>query len=263
MITAMSLTWFLLASPYTDLFQEASTAYDQGQYDLAIQRYEQLIREDVVAPAVFYNLGNAYYRDGHLGPAIANYERALQLNPGYRAARDNLASAVQEIRRNLERPQPSEWETSLLFWHYGLSLSTSLWLAVSIWCLFWVLLALRRWRPLPYARGVAAGAALLALAFSASAWSKTHPIPLAVASRSVVVVRYLPQEQEPARFELYEGDRVRVEDEKNAWILVETASGERGWAPTQEFTLVGPPYVPYVEEQTDHESPTEPDTSGV
>lgn len=30
---------------------------------------------------LFYNLGNAYYRQGKLGLAILNYERALRLDP--------------------------------------------------------------------------------------------------------------------------------------------------------------------------------------
>lgn len=245
-VATISAAWLFGASPYMDSFLEAARAYESGDYATAIQHYEQLIREDVVEPAVFYNLANAYYRLGHLGPAIANYERALALEPTHQKARDNLNATLQEIRRNLGRPAPPEWESSLFFWHYGMSLTTALWLAVLSWFAFWVLLALRRWKPLPYLRGITVGVAILSIAFAGSAWSKSRPSALAVASRPSVVVRYLPQENDPARFELYEGDRVRVADEREGWLLVETASGERGWAPVDAFTLVGPPYRPFV-----------------
>ena len=242
MMALVAVAYAVMATPYADAFEAAAAAYDEGRYVDAIQQYEQLIREDVEAPAVFYNLGNAYYRAGHLGPAIANYERTLQLNPDHSGARENLATAIQEIPRNLERPQPPEWESSLLFWHYGLSQNASLWLAVLSWWLFWAMLALRVWKSWPYVRAIAIGAALLTAAFSVSVWSKMHPSPIAVASRNVVTVRYLPDAADPAHFELFEGDRVRLVDRRNEWLSIETATGERGWASAGDFTLVGPPY---------------------
>lgn len=261
--TVFSAIVVLAAGPYTEVFHDALRAYEQEEYGTAIEQYEQLIREDVVEPAVFYNLGNAYYRAGHLGAAIANYERTLALDPAHQKARDNLASALQEIERNLERPQPAEWESSLFFWHYGISLSTSLWLAVLSWCLFWGLLALRRWKTLPYVRGAAIGVLMLCVAFSGSAWAKTRPSPIAVASRATVDVTYRPQPEEPVRFELYEGDRVRMVEERASWIQIETASGERGWAPRDSFTTVGPPYTAFVPDAAADPTPATTGAGGV
>jgi tetratricopeptide (TPR) repeat protein len=245
-MTAIALALaFSVSNPYMELFTQAAHAYESGDYIRAIQKYEQLVREDVVDAAVFYNLGNSYYRAGHLGPAIANYERTLQLKPNHQPAHENLARAIREIPRNLGRPQPSEWEASLLFWHYGLSTQAAITLAVVSWWMLWLLLALRAWRPVPYIRGAAVAMAVLSGAFAASAWYKLNPVLIAVASEEVVPVRYLPEDDEAVRFELYEGDRVRIEDKRQPWYLIETASGERGWAHTSAVTVVGPPYTPF------------------
>ncbi len=49
-------------------------------------------------PALFYNLGNAYFRTGDLGRAILNYERALALDPSQPEARANLQLARDQAR---------------------------------------------------------------------------------------------------------------------------------------------------------------------
>ena len=51
-------------------------------------------------------------------------------------------------------------------------------------------------------------------------------------------------EAESVRFELYEGDRVLVDERMQGWARVTTVSGERGWTREEGLLLVGPPYMP-------------------
>ena len=242
MSTLLFIALVSCANLYNEAFDEGTAAYHRGDYPAAIEKYEQLIGESVAAAAVFYNLGNAYYRGGHIGPAIANYERALQLNPSFDNARENRDKAVRETKRQLARPLPAEWEQSLLFWHYGLGRMTTDFLAALFWIAFWAVLAIRQWRPIPYTRRAALVLGLLALAFGASAWAKAHPAQLAVANDDPVPVRYATDETSTVRFELYAGDRVTVDKRMNGWARVTTIDGERGWARDSSLTFVGPPY---------------------
>jgi tetratricopeptide (TPR) repeat protein len=242
MNTLLCLVAILGANAYEDTFANANNAYNSGNYATAVPLYEQLVAESVANPVVFFNLGNAYYRAGRIGPAIANYERALQLNPNLDNARENLAKAVQETPHHLGRPAPPEWEQSLLFWHYSLSRRATNFLALASWFAFWALLAIRQWRPVRFARRGALAAFVLAMAFGLSAWDKAHPQLLAVASDAVVPVHYGTNENETVRFELNVGDRVLVDRQMNGWSRVTTAGGERGWAQDQGLAFVGPPY---------------------
>ena len=70
----------------------ADTAYKQGKYQQAIIDYQELLKEGV-APELYYNLGNAYYRSDNLAQAILAYERAAQLSPGNSDIRFNLQFA--------------------------------------------------------------------------------------------------------------------------------------------------------------------------
>lgn len=233
----------LSANAYEATFARGVQAYEAGDYAGAAEAFEQLAAEGVAEADVFYNLGNAYYRGGRLGPAIANYERALQLRPGFEASRDNLAQCVNQTERRLARPLPSDLEQSLLFWHYNLPPGATRWLALGFWLALWTLLAVRQWRPLPYLRRAAFVCAVLAAAFGGSAWVKAHGDLYAVASAERVPVHYGTNEAETVRFELYAGDRVLVDRRERGWLRVTTVDGERGWAKEAQFTLVGPPYL--------------------
>jgi tetratricopeptide (TPR) repeat protein len=72
------------------LIEQADSAYTTDDFATAAQLYTQAIDSIGSSTALYYNLGNAYYRMGHLGKAIVNYERALRLDPTNQDARDNL-----------------------------------------------------------------------------------------------------------------------------------------------------------------------------
>ena len=59
----------------------ANRLYQVGNYHEAGRVYEQIINQGVQDSTVYFNLGNAYYRQGDLGRAIVNYQRAALLNP--------------------------------------------------------------------------------------------------------------------------------------------------------------------------------------
>ncbi|MCC6488959.1 MAG: tetratricopeptide repeat protein [Candidatus Hydrogenedentes bacterium] len=231
------------ATLFNGTFDRATDAYDAGNYEVAVNLYEQLVSDGVVHADVFYNLGNTYYRLDALGPAIANYERALHLRPGFTAARHNLDICLQRTRQALAAPLPPAWEQGLLFWHVHLTPAFSFRMAIASWLLFWGMLALRLWRPLPYLRRAAGVAFLFAVFFGVSSWTKEHPQLLAVATAESLPVRYAKGQEEKARFELFEGDRVSIDRRENGWARVTTANGERGWTEESGLALVGPPYL--------------------
>jgi len=224
-------------------FDQAVQESEAGNYDQAVALYRQLIAEHVIHPAVFYNLGNAYYRMGRLGWAIANYERALQRDPDFDQARRNLTRCLNQTKRGLARPQRPDWQRSLLFWHYGVAPRTTEALAALFWLGFWAALALRTYRRLPYLTHFIAGLGLLAVVFAGSAWTKALPEMRAVAVQETVPVYYGTDPSDAPHFELYEGDRVTVDRRQNGWARVVVVDGKRGWTPEPNLAFIGPPYT--------------------
>lgn len=100
--TILTLLWLLAALPATAASETelADSAYAKEDYPAAIQLYNKIIADGQVSATAYYNLGNAYYRDGKLGRAVIAYERALRIDPANADARANLAfvrSRLQDL----------------------------------------------------------------------------------------------------------------------------------------------------------------------
>jgi len=62
-------------------FVEAGLFYKKGNYPSAINQYADIISNGKESGQLYYNLGNSYFKNGQLGKAVLNYERALLLIP--------------------------------------------------------------------------------------------------------------------------------------------------------------------------------------
>ena len=76
-------------------FDAANSAYAEGRYDEAATLYQTMLNEQPNAQ-VYYNLGNAQFKQGELAQAILNYERALRLKPNYRTR--NITWLLRRVR---------------------------------------------------------------------------------------------------------------------------------------------------------------------
>lgn len=237
------LALLLGANVFDQDYDSSVLAYNNQDYAQVINLLGRLAQAGAEDPVVYHALGNAFYRQGKLAPAIASYEHALQLDPGFEESRDNLARSILQTERGLPKPAQPLWEQRLLFWHDGIKPQIARALTLAGWAIFWILLAFKQLRPTPYLRRTATLVLLLTLLFAASAWAKTHPPQLAVAGAARVPVHYGTNEQETVHFELYEGDRVIVDKRTNGWARVLTADGERGWVKGDQLVSVARPWL--------------------
>lgn len=109
---------------------QANEAYEQEDFKKAIELYETALKEQGKSADLYYNLGNAYYKDNHYAEAILNYERALLLSPGDEDVRFNLDMAKSHITDKIE---PVE-TFFLTMWFHSVrdSLSSNAWAVVGI-----------------------------------------------------------------------------------------------------------------------------------
>ena len=66
--------------------KQANDLYSKGNYSDAAKLYEKVLATEGVAPELYYNLGNAYYKLSETGKSILNYERAIRLAPTFEDA---------------------------------------------------------------------------------------------------------------------------------------------------------------------------------
>ena len=95
-----------------ELFDSANTPEDFRE---SAKILESILSDGFCSGAVYYNLGNAYYRAGDFGRAILNYRKAKPYRPNDPLLEANLQQALVAAPGKLpELPQP--WWQHVLFW---------------------------------------------------------------------------------------------------------------------------------------------------
>ena len=88
--TALALAGIFSLSCQGATQEEASQAYDKGDYAKAVEIYQELAKTHGTSSALLFDMGQAYTRAGDLGHGMLCYRRALQQNPSNSQARSNI-----------------------------------------------------------------------------------------------------------------------------------------------------------------------------
>ena len=159
--------------------------------------YQKLIEAGQPSGVLYYNLGNAWFKAGQYGRAIAAYLQAQRLNPRDPNLRFNLRF-VREKVTGKDAPVGTAWQRALT----ALTLNEWVRLCAAMFWGWFLLLTLREVRPAwrkplrPYV--ALAGVATLLLAIGLTAAWRQSQVRTAVVVRSEAVVRQGPLDRSPS-----------------------------------------------------------------
>ncbi|ODS31459.1 MAG: hypothetical protein SCARUB_03416 [Candidatus Scalindua rubra] len=120
-----------------DVFYRANKEYNAGQkaiaekrereavekFEHAVQLYEKLLESNFVNGQIYYNLGNAYYRQGMPGKAIIYYRRAEKLLPRDANIKANINLLKSDFEDKESIRQVPEILKIMCFWYFFLNLN--------------------------------------------------------------------------------------------------------------------------------------------
>lgn len=225
-------------------FRHAGEQYAVAHYDSAIVHYHSILDQGIHSAAVYYNMGNAYYKLRKYPEAILYYEKALKLEPGNDDIRHNLSLANALIIDKIE-PVPvfflKQWWTGF---YNLLSADAWAWISVLLFGLtlicLWLFLTARRmaWRK----AGFFAGLVVLFLfigsfGLASQKYYYTQRINEAIVFVPTITVKSAPSASGVDLFVLHEGSKVKLLEEAEGWNKIRIANGSVGWMPTE--TLKG------------------------
>lgn len=224
------------------LFKKGIDSYNEGRYSEAISYYETILKNKEHSAALYFNLGNCYYRMNRIAPSIYYYEKALILDPNDTEIQNNLAFARQMTVDAIEEMP----ETGLAKAYQGTagSLSYEQWaylsiLFVCLGILSYIVYFLVRYSTQKRIALVSSlvllllGFMFVALAYIGQQdYQKDQP---AIIFADAIIVRAEPNRRSEPVFELHEGTKVQVLDELEDWNKIQLANGQEGWLPQTEI----------------------------
>lgn len=233
-------------SPEAD-FAKGNELYSQGNFAAAIESYEGVRSQGMHSWSLYYNLGNAYYRQQEFGNAILNYKKALKLNPGNKEIKQNLDLAESKTEDQI-KPIPELFLR--VWWHNIVSLCSPtgwlIWSIISL-ALFVVAFAIGKLRIWPHPAVLRGGLimALLSLVlltlFLTCFKSAQHHITSAneaIVTQPFTMVMSSPEHNSVEKMTLHEGTTVTIQETVGDWYKIQIADGNSGWLHRNDITPV-------------------------
>jgi tetratricopeptide (TPR) repeat protein len=229
------------ASRLDEAWRRGNEAYLRGDYAGAVAAYEEVDRQGGASADVAYNLGDAYFRKGALGPAIWAFERALAVDPNDDDARYNLDQARKlAARRAHDRIEGEDRDPAWMRLVGGVSAAAETWMFVAFYLAFFGVLIGRRWtrgdsRPALVAGAVVLGVGALLSGALLAGRVYLDRIPFGVVLPDQIAVKEGADINYRTSFDAHAGLRVRIVDRDQDWLRVRLANGLEGWVRGQDI----------------------------
>ncbi len=220
----------------TQIWDAACAAYANNDFRRAAEGFEQLIARGLSSAKLYYNLGNAYFKEDDLGHAILYYHRALRLDPGVADYRYNLEVAESHTKDNIEKVP----EFFLGSWLRAVRrmMSCTAWSILSLVFLAGALVLFLNFllaQRLVLRKVGFYGTMLAGLCFVVTTWlavgerREMLDRSQAVVMSASVAVKSSPDKSATDLFVLHEGTTLRIENRLDGWCEVTIADGKKGW----------------------------------
>lgn len=243
-ILLIFLFYFSCNSFCNDL-KDAEKAYDSKNFKISIHHYQKLINEGYKSYQLYFNLGNSYYRNNELGKAIYYYELASKSNPADDDIKINLAIATSKTIDKVNSKENffiTAIKTNIL-----LSFSTFTW---SIFTISFISLASILFFIFINSNNILIkrisfiGTCFCFILFTLSYFlgytslkSKSENKFAIITSKEIKILNE-PTISGISKFNLHEGTKIRIVENKGEWILIKLDNGNEGWIKTTDVGII-------------------------
>ncbi|MEA1785691.1 tetratricopeptide repeat protein [Arenibacter sp. GZD96] len=220
------------------LFDDATTAYNEGDYEKAIDNYLKILESGQHSSELYYNLGNSYYKINKIAPSIYYFEKALLLAPHDPEINTNLGYAQNmtiDVIEKLPETAMRKFYTQVTGW-----LTFDQWAYTAVFFVVFFVMAYIVFYYLRYATqkrvafitslacALAAVVAVVLAYLRHTDFKNENP---AIVFAEEVVITSEPNERSEEVFTLHEGTKVNIVEELNNWQRIQIADGKTGWLP--------------------------------
>jgi len=224
---------------------KANNEYAKGNYQSAIDLYLQIIKTGYIAPELYYNLGNAYFKSNNFPSAILFYEKAKKLNPADEDIDFNIKVANNKIVDKIDIVPELFY---IRWWKAVYNLySANGWAILSIISLtiLFLLIGLYLFSKKIAVRKLCFGFSFLFLILAAltlnSAFIQQKQL---ISSKEAIVftptvsVKSSPDANSVDLFVIHEGIKIEITDNIGDWSEIKIANGSKGWIKKDSYEKI-------------------------
>ncbi|MCD6539773.1 MAG: tetratricopeptide repeat protein, partial [Candidatus Omnitrophica bacterium] len=223
------------------IFNKANVLYEEKKYSEAIRLYESILKKGYESGYLFYNLGNACFKEGELGKAILNYEKALKFIPLDSDLRTNYNYALSLIKVPVKE-LGSFWFTRFLnkvfspFTVDNLTILLSLiYLSLlGVLTLSFHLTFFRKYRKVI----VLSLIFLFSFSFSGLILKVSKQGKEAIVITKEAQVKFAPLDEATLYFRVYEGQKLRVVSQEGSYYKVRDHRQKIGWIEKKALEVI-------------------------
>lgn len=235
-LSVITLFNTLTAQTPDELMMRANKFYQETNFTEAILSYEKILSQGFESGTLYYNLGNAYFKDGKIGKSILSFEKGLRLEPNDEDLQYNLMIAnSRTIDKITEVPK-----LFLVSWWEGLvtSLGISGW-SILVVLTFWFLLgsiavyffsrktALQRFTFMSGSISLSVLVLLIAILFARV--NRETDKDYGILTELTYSAKVSPDEKSNDAFVINEGVKFSLEDSVGKWFKIRLIDGKIGW----------------------------------
>ncbi|MDR2039757.1 MAG: tetratricopeptide repeat protein [Bacteroidales bacterium] len=233
------------ASDRDSILSQAGRWYQQNEFTKAIEQYQLLVNSGWSSAALYYNMGNAYFKNHDIKSAILYYERAKRLAPNDEDIDFNLQLSRSLIFDKVEAVP----ELFLITWGKAIrdifTVKTWSWLSIGcfvmtlVFGLLFLFIRNYRIRQLSFSLGVFC--ILLCVGsytFGYLQKSNIKRTDEAIVFTPSVTIKSSPDDSGNNLFILHEGIKVRIEEQAGEWCEVRIADGNKGWMRVKDLEII-------------------------
>lgn len=233
---------FIATAQNNTLFENANSLYNEGKYHEAITNYLKISESKEHSSALYFNLGNSYYKLNQVAPCIYYYEKALQLSPNDSDIKTNLLFA-QNMTVDAFEILPQTGFSKVIQNIIG-KLSYHTWAVLSIlfvvlfvtgFLLYYFSVYQDKKRLFFVISMVSFLICLCTLVFAFNQKRHIKNQNPAIVFAQEIDVNSEPNNRSEEVFILHEGTKVNIEDEMGEWKKIKLVDGKTGWLPSTEI----------------------------
>jgi len=228
------------AGEVSHAFVDGIKFYNEKQYALAVAEFKKIANAGIRNGKLFYNIANAYLKDGDIGNAVLWYQRALRYMPEDPDLNFNLQYA-----RSLVKDQPEDRQNPILqilfFWKDMFSRTAIQWIALVSNLLFWGLTALKRIYRSGALKLPAVAALIVMIVFTLTSLYQFYEekyVKFAVVLPAKVSIRSGLTPDSTELFVLHSGSKVRVDKQQSGHCRIRFSDEKIGWIDADDIGLI-------------------------